>query len=218
MKKLLLLVMGLALLLTTKAFAYKDGDFQLWNTDVEEYSIDKNLKVALEEEFRWGGDVSEFYYHHYDLGVNYTLDKHWSVGGGYRQIYELSKNKFKMENAPYLTATLSLSKWGINFESRNRMEYRYFAYKADSARYRNKFTLKYPMKLGKIDVQPFVSDEVLFGFGGTNQFNQNRLSSGLGVNITKNIKAEIYYMLLTNKSAGKWIDYNVLGTKLKISF
>lgn len=218
MKKKIFVIVGLALFLATKAYAYSDGDFQVWNTDIEEYKINKKLKVALEEEFRWGGDAHEFYYHHYDLGLSYTLNKYWSIGGGYRQVYELSNRKFKMENEPYLTATLSLSKKGFNFESRNRLEYRYFKYKADSGRYRNKFTIKYPLKFKKIEIQPFVSDEVFFGFGGTNQFNQNRLSSGLGFNLTKSIKAEVYYMLVTNKSAGKWVDSNVLGTKLKIAF
>ncbi|MFA5287425.1 MAG: DUF2490 domain-containing protein, partial [Candidatus Omnitrophota bacterium] len=141
-----------------------------------------------------------------------------SFGGGYRQVYELSKNKFKLENEPYITATLTLTGAGFVLDSRNRLEYRHFDYKADSGRYRNKFTLKYPLRIARFEVQPFLSDEVFFGFGGTNQFNQNRLSSGLGMNITKNIKAEIYYVLVTTKSSIGWSDANVLGTKLKIAF
>lgn len=218
MKKAIFVVIGLTFVLAAKVYAYGDGDFQIWNTDIEEYKINNNLKVALEEEFRWGGNAHEFYYQHYDLGLSYALSKYWSIGGGYRQIYELSKGKFKMENEPYLTVTLLLSARGFTFESRNRLEYRYFEYKADSGRYRNKFTLKYPLKFAKIEIQPFASEEVFFGFGGTNQFNQNRVSAGIGVNLTKNIKAEVYYMLVTAKSSGKWIDSNVLGTKLKIAF
>ena len=218
----LILVLIITVLATSvlalKVHAYEDGDFQIWNTDTEEYKVNKDLKVAFEQEFRWGNNASEFYYQHYDLGLIYALSKHWSVGGGYRQVYELSKNKFLIENEPYLTATLSLSGGGFNFESRNRLEYRYFEHKADSGRYRNKFTLKYPLKIAKVEIQPYVSDEVLFGFGGTNQFNQNRLSSGLGINLTQNIKAEVYYMLVTVKISGKWMDSNVLGTKLKIAF
>lgn len=218
MNKVILLIAGLLLIFSAQAYSYSDGDFQVWNTDIEEYKINKDFKVALEEEFRWGGDAHEFYYHHYDLGLSYALNKYWSIGGGYRQVYELRNSKFQLENEPYLTATLFLSKGGLNFESRNRLEYRHFKYKADSGRYRNKFTFKYPLKLAKIEIQPFVSDEVFFGFGGTNQFNQNRLSSGLGFNLTKNIKAEVYYMLVTTKSSGKWVDSNVLGTKLRLGF
>lgn len=218
MKKLILIQVVLALLLTARVYAYDDGDFQVWNTDVEEFKVNKNLKVAFEEEFRWGGNAREFYYQHYDLGLTYNLNKYWSIGGGYRQVYELSKGHFRPSEEPFLTATLSFSGAGFLLDSRNRFEYRHFYYKADSGRYRNKFTLKYPLKVAKFELQPFLSDEVFFGFGGTNQFNQNRLSCGTGFNITKNIKAELYYMLVTAKSAGKWLDSNVLGTKLKIAF
>ena len=198
------------------AQAYSDGDFQIWNTDTQEYKINKDFKVSLDEEFRWGGDAREFFYQHYDLGLSYKLSKYWSVGGGYRQAYELRKGKFKPENQPYITATLSLSAAGIIFESRNRFEYRNFCYKADSGRYRNKFTLKYPLKIAKFEVKPFLSDEIFFGFGGTNKFNQNRFSSGFGFDIIENIKAEIYYMLVTSESSKRWIDSNVLGIKFKI--
>jgi hypothetical protein len=218
MNKAVFILMGLILSLAVRAYAYNDGDFQVWNTEIQEYKINKKLKVALEEEFRWGDNAHEFYYQHYDLGLTYFLNKYWSIGGGYRQVYELSKRKFMPEEEPYLTATLFLSKKGFLFDSRNRFEYRHFDTKADSGRYRNKFTVKYPLKIAKFEAQPFLSDEIFFGFGGTNKFNQNRLSTGAGFNITKNIKAEIYYMLVTAKSSGKWIDSNVLGTKLKIAF
>ena len=217
MKKVLLLT-GVAFLFVVSAFAYDDGDFQIWNTEVEEFKINQDTKLAFEEEFRWADNANEFFYHHYDAGLAYALNKYWGIGGGYRHIYELSKGKFKLENEPYLTATLSLAKEGFSFESRNRLEYRHFDYKADSWRYRNKFTLKPPWKFTKIQLQPLVSDEILFGFGGTNQFNQNRFSAGLGMSLTKNIKAEIYYMLVTAKSAGTWVNSNVLGAKLKLSF
>jgi hypothetical protein len=69
-----------------------------------------------------------------------------------------------------------------------------------------------------MEIQPNVSDEILIGFGQTNQFNQNRFSTGLAMNLTKNLKAEIYYMLQSSKSSGKWVDANVLGTKLKLAF
>lgn len=208
----------LALMIVGSAYAYDDGDFQIWNTDTEEFKIDKDSKIAFEEEFRWGDNANEFYYHHYDAGFFYNLKKYLSIGGGYRQIYELKRGKFKPENAPYVTATLLWDLEGFKFEDRNRLEYRHFDYQADSGRYRNKITVKSPWKFTEIEIQPYVSDEIFFGFGGTNQFIQNRFSSGLGMNLTSNIKAEVYYMLVSAKSSGKWVDSNVLGTKIKFTF
>lgn len=202
----------------SRIYAFDDGDFQVWNTDVEEFKINKKLKGAFEEEFRWGDNANEFFYHHYDFGLFYNLNKYWNVGGGYRHIYELRKGDFKIENEPYLIATVFLEKKGFAFDSRNRLEYRHFAYQLDAWRYRNKFTLKFPWKFTRMQIQPFLSDEILVGFGSANQFNQNRFSPGFGMNLIKNAKAEIYYMLQSTKSSGKWTDANVLGTKVKILF
>jgi hypothetical protein len=204
---------------TGVAHAYKNGDFQVWNTDVEEFKAGKNSKIAFEEEFRWGDNAGEFYYQHYDAGFFYNLREWFNVGAGYRQVYELVNKRFKAENEPYATATLSWELDNLKFEDRNRMEYRDFNYKHDSWRYRNKISLKLPWKFTKIDIQPYVSDEIFIGFGGVpTDMNQNRFSTGLTMNITKNLKADIYYMLQGTKSSNKWVTANILGTKLKIAF
>ncbi len=219
MRKMVFLVAGFVLFVCTLAYAYDDGDFQIWTTAAEEFKMDKNLKLVLEEEFRWGDDASEFFYQHYDAGVFYSAYKWLNIGAGYRHIYELKKGKFKLENAPYATATLFFEKDGFAFDTRNRLEYRYFNYQDDAWRYRNKFSLKFPWKFTRMKLQPYISDEILISFGADkNGLNQNRLAPGLGINITDNVKAEIYYMLVSTKSSGKWSDANVLGTKLKVAF
>jgi hypothetical protein len=201
-----------------KAYAYDDHDFQVWNTDTEELRISEDLKLALEEEFRWADNANEFYYHHYDAGLSYKLEKWLNIGGGYRHVYELKKGKFKLENEPYLTATLFWSLKEIKFEDRSRLEYRYFDYQSDSCRYRNKFNVKSPWKFTKIEIQPYISDEIFISFDGATELSQNRLSPGLAMNLTKNLKAETYYMLQSAKSSGRWSDINVLGIKLKVTF
>jgi len=218
MKKSAILVMGLFFLITGPIYAYDDGDFQVWNTDVEEFKINKDSKIAFEEEFRWADNANEFYYHHYDVGFFYNLKKYLNIGGGYRHVYELKKGKFKLENEPYVTTTLLWDLLKFKFEDRNRMEYRHFDYQTDSWRYRNKFTVKLPWEFTKLEIQPYLADEIFIGFGTISEFNQNRFSSGLGMNLTKNIKAEIYYMLVSTKSSGTWVDSNVLGTKIKFAF
>lgn len=218
MKRTIFVIAGLFLMLAARAHAYDDGDFQIWNTDVEEFKIGTNAKIALEEEFRWADNASEFSYQHYDIGYFYNLKKYLNVGGGYRQVYELKKGKFKEENEPYLTATLLGALSGFALEDRSRMEYRHFDYQSDSWRYRNKLTIKTPWKFTKIGIQAFLSDEILIGIGKISELNQNRFSSGLSMNLTKNIKGEIYYMLQSSKALGRWTEANVFGTKVKIAF
>jgi len=209
--------MGLVLFLTAKLYAYKDGDFQVWNTDTEEFKINNDTKMVLEQEFRWGGSAKDFYYQHYDLGFFYNLQKYLNVGAGYRHVLSKSKGKFLLENEPYITATLLWDIAGFKFDDRNRLEYQHFDYKDDTWRYRNKFTVKLSWKFTKFDIQPYLSDEIFVLFDDSQRLNQNRASAGLGMTLTKNLKAEIYYMLQSSKSV-KWTQTNVLGTKLKLAF
>jgi hypothetical protein len=217
MKKAIFVIIGLTLFLAAQVYAYDDGDFQVWNTDSEELKINQYAKIAFEQEFRWGGSAKEFYYQHYDVGFFYNLQKYLNVGGGYRHVLSKSKGKFLIENEPYITATLLWDLAGFKFEDRSRLEYNHFDYKDDTWRYRNKFTLKAPWKFTALQIQPYLSDEIFILMDDGQRLNQNRFSAGLGMSITKNLKAEIYYMLVSAKSA-KWLDANVLGTKLKIAF
>jgi Protein of unknown function (DUF2490) len=218
MKKITLAVIGIVLFLSTNVCAYDDGDFQIWNTEVEEIQLKKDLKLAFEQEFRWGDNASDFYYQHYDIGLFYNLNKYWNVGGGYRHVLNKSKGKFLVENEPYVTATFANQFAGFKYDDRSRLEYNHFDYKDDTWRYRNKLTIKAPWKFTKLEIQPFVADEIFILFDDGQRLSENRSTAGLAMNVTKNLKAEVYYMFRTVKNGVKWTDTNVLGTKLKLAF
>jgi hypothetical protein len=140
------------------------------------------------------------------------------VGAGYRHILSKNtRNKFLIENQPYITATLFWELVGFKFDDRSRLEYNHFDYKGDRGTYRNKLTIKAPWKLTKLQIQPYLSDEVFFVFDDNENFNKNRFSAGIGMTIFKNLKADIYYMLQSSKSR-RWSDTNILGTKFKLAF
>lgn len=218
MKRIVFMACALTLLLSTDLYAYKDGDFQVWNTDIEEFKVDKDAKIVLEEEFRWGGSAKEFYYQHYDLGFFYSLQKHLVLGGGYRHVLSKSKGKFLVENEPYISAILLWDFEGFKFDDRSRLEYNHFDYKDDNWRYRNKLTVKFPWKFTKFEIQPYLADEIFILFDDSQRLNQNRFFSGIGMVITKNLKGEIYYMLQSLKNSSQWTTANVLGAKLKLTF
>ncbi len=222
MKKKILAAVVLGLMIAGSVYAYDDHDFQVWNTDIEEMKLNKKSKLVFEQEFRLGDNASDLYYQHYDVGYVDDLSKYLNVGIGYRYIKEMKNKAFRVENEPYLLATLFWELAGFKFDSRNRFEYRTFDYdQVDSGRYRNKLTVKFPWKFTKIEIQPYLADEIFIRFNGTD-LNQNRIFAGLGFNTTKNLKGEIYYMLQSTKNYSKfgstWTDTNVLGTKLKLIF
>jgi len=199
------------------AYPYDDGDFQVWHTENQELKVGKKSKIALEEEFRFGDNASEFYYHHYDAGFVYNANKHLDLGINYRQVYELKKGKFKEENRPHVNATVKYDFYGFKIDDRNRFEYRHFDYQDDSWRYRNKFSVKFPWKFTKVEIQPYLADEIFLELEN-GELTRNRAYSGIGFTLLKNLKGEIYYLLQSTKSSGRWTDTNVLGTKLKLAF
>ncbi len=217
MKKILC-IMVVAMVMSVNAYAYDNGDFQIWNTDYQDVKVIKDVKLTMEQEFRFGENASEFYYQHYEWGAVFGFDKMLDIALCYRLILDKYKHKWREEDQPNANATLKFDLWKFKFDDKNRIEYRHFRFKEDSVRYRNKFGLKLPLDFLKIKVSPYASDEIFIASDSTG-FNENRFSSGIEFGLTKYVKADIYYMFKSNKiKDDKWNSANVLGTKIKIAF
>lgn len=199
-----------------RGLAYDNGDFQVWHTESQEFKVKDSYKIAFNEELRLGDDASELYYHHYEAGF-FLLKENLELGLGYRQAYEKKGKSFRAENQPHLIATFKKELGKFKLEDRNRLEYRNFQDKDAIWRYRNKLTVKFPWKFTRFEFQPYLADEV-FIEADSKGFSRNRFYCGFQLIFTKKIKGEIYYLLQTSESSGKWINANVLGTKLKLSF
>lgn len=210
--------MALIISISTNACAYENGDFQIWYTNNQAIKLYKDVKLAMDQEFRFGENAGEYYYQHYEWGFVFGFDKRLDISIGYRLVLDKYKHKWREEDQPNAAATLKYDLWKFRFEDRNRIEYRHFRFKNDLVRYRNKFTIKLPLDFAKIRISPYASDEIFIASDSTG-FNENRFSSGLEFELTKYVKAEIYYMSKENRLRGKkWNNANVLGTKIKIAF
>ena len=200
-------------------FATDDGDFQYWSKAGVSFDIDKDWKFTFGEEFRLGDDAGDLYRHHSDLGLVYKSLADWiDLGFNFRWVFEKdSKDKWRQENRPHLNLTVKGKLFDLDVSSRSRFEYRDRENKKDVWRYRNKVTLKLPLELTSLKLQPYLADEVFINFD-EGDFNRNRLYSGLSLNLSKNIKAEVYYLWQSSESGGDWKDINVLGTQLKFRF
>lgn len=206
------------LLIAVSAYAYESGDFQIWNTNGEEIKIGKSTKFTMEQEFRYGENATELFYQHYDWGFGWDFDKRLELNLGYRFVLERIKHKWMESDEPYTVLTWKQDIWKFKFEDRNRIEYRHFRFAPDQVRYRNRFTLKYPLDFRGITIAPYTSDEIFVSSNGTG-FNQNRFESGLEFGLTKYVKASIAYMQQQIRGKGdKFYLANVLWFKGKIMF
>jgi len=200
------------------AFAFDNGDTQYWNTESISWKINDVWAVKLEEEFRFGDNASDFFYQHSDLGLTYSGFAQWlALGLNYRGIFEESKNNWQYENRPHLNVVLKTKVNDIRISNRSRLEFRIRKSVEDKTRYRNKSTIKLPVKWSRFEWQPYIADEIFLEFEST-EMTRNRLYAGFGGKLNKYLGLEFYYILETKKSSDDWKDTNVLGTKLKLLF
>lgn len=215
-------ILGICLVaLAQWAYAYDNDDFQVWNTDGQEFKVNDKSKIVIEEEFRYGDNAHELYYQHYDTAFAYAFNKNLDLTLSYRQVLEKKRGKFRTENEPNVNAILKWDAFGCKLSNRFRFEYRHFNYQPDSFRYRNMFTVRLPWKFTKFEIQPYFADEAFVSSRGA-AINNNRFYSGLSFILTKHIKADLYYLLqhtrTVTKYATEWPRINVFGTKIKLIF
>jgi hypothetical protein len=77
-----------------------------------------------------------------------------------------------------------------------------------------------PFTVCKHSIMPYVSGEIFYE-ERKGEFDQYRVSSGVSLNLTKDIVFDIYYLLRSDKDSttrDDWTDANVLGTALTFSF
>ena len=207
-------------LLSGPCFAFDDGDFQYWSTADGSFDINKDWKCSFEEEFRFGDDAGELYYHHSDLGFVYKGFAEWiDLGFNYRQVFERtdSEGEWTQENRPHLNVTLKGRLFGLSVSDRSRFEYRDREDKGDLWRYRNKVTVKLPLELTELKLKPYLADEVFVPLDDDN-ITKNRVYAGVSFKVLENMTGEVFYLWQSSRSAGDWNDTNVLGTRLKFRF
>jgi len=135
----------------------------------------------------------------------------------YRGIFEQKSNVWKYENRPHLNITLKYTLNDIKMSNNSRFEFRIRDDSEDKIRYRNMTTVKFPAKWSRFEIQPYLADEIFLDEESIEMI-RNRLYAGFSGVITKNLKADVFYVWESNKATDDWIDVNVLGTKLNLSF
>ncbi|MDD4201958.1 MAG: DUF2490 domain-containing protein [Candidatus Omnitrophica bacterium] len=217
MKKIFILISVISMLIEVSSYAFENGDFQYWNNESVSLKIKKSWKVTLAEEFRFGDNSSVLYYEHTDIGIVYSgLAKWLDLGINYRHIYEKNKGKWQLENRPHFNATFKFSFFDLDLSNRALFEYRIRKNKHDYWRYRNKLTVKFPLKLTRFKIQPYTADEIFFDLD-KEKVDRNRIYMGFNIKLTDDLQGDIYYMIQSSKNE-KWEHWNIFGTSLKLLF
>ena len=207
-----------ALLPSRVCFGFDDGDFQYWATAKARFDINKDWYGTVAEEFRIGDDAERLYYRHTDLGVVTSLADWLTLGFNFRHISERGTGRdWKWENRPHLNLSFKWKLGDLALSDRSRFEYRDKYNAKDMWRYRNKFTVKFPLELTPLKLKPYVAEEIFIDLDQSG-INRNRFYSGFSLKLSKSLSGNIYYLWQASKANHSWNDIHVLGTQLEFRF
>ncbi|MCH9609704.1 MAG: hypothetical protein S4CHLAM45_00940 [Chlamydiales bacterium] len=185
------------------------------------YSGTKNLSkksnLYFEAEQRWRKHASEMHLYYFGIYYGYYFSNCFEVRPGYRQWWRIVRGKWEPLYTPLLDGIYSNSYGKWKFRNRSRGEILIFGEDRKSEwRFRNLTEIKLPIALGKMELTPYIFDEVFFR--ETVGFVQNRISGGGEFKITDKLTGRIGYIYRTLKGARQWNVDNVLATYFKYKF
>lgn len=198
----------------TCTLAFAQNGTGSWNVANVKVNLDKKWLVFGELQLRSNGFYEQFYYTEYKTGVQYQLDKNFTLllGLGNYDTYNPTGNfKSPMVNDEtriwqQLTMTQFLDR--LIFEHRYRVEQR-FVYAGYRNRFRYRLNCTVPLnnkKLSPKTLYVYAYNELFFTNKGS-YFERNRVTAGAGYQFTKELTVQVGYI--------NQFDYQPSGNRSK---
>ena len=196
--------------------AFASDEWQYWNEIKLKHSIGEKLDAHFKIEQKLVDDFNYFGLHNYALGVVFKINKYFDFELNYKYEREKGEKEWTEEHRVAIIPITKLEWMGNKFNIKTRFEYR--SLEGESKwKWREKLKIKRLIKIGVFKFTPFLSEEIFYDFK-VNEFNQNRVATGISKMITKNSGIDLYYMRKNNKRDGAWLGVNILGTKFSLKF
>ena len=190
--------------------------FEDWiNIDVAG-EINKKLELKLEYQHKYSHEDNRIRSSHVDMGVTYKVNK-FSIGGFYREIYEMKGGNRVTELRPHLDLFYKIND---NLKLRLRNEYRIKELNDNVFRYR--LRLAYSLNVWD-NYNPFFQNEINFSEGS---LVRDRIILGLSINIKNSpFKIKPSYIFESNRKESSsepnsfsWSLRNILKIACNIKF
>jgi len=145
----------------------------------------ENIKVRVEEEFRFDNSASSLAYAHTDMGAKVRLLRgdvlKLDSSFNFRQVYTKREKIYEREDRPHLSFELRALLWkSLETSNRLRLEARF---KDDlSPRWRNRLGIKINLER---QVDLIISDEIFMSY--EQGIQKNRIFAGVDIRVHKNI-------------------------------
>jgi len=201
MKKLLVLVMVIFM-----SELNAQSPFENWNTLNIKGKINDQWTLAIEGEQRYNHPNQHVRYFHTDVGLVRKVNDKFSIGGYYRELYELKGEERVMEIRPHLDF---FYKFHDRWKVRVRNEYQIKELEDNLFRLRLRPTYTY--KINET-FSPFIQTE---GFFVGTTLVRNRFNPGIAIKISKMVIEPGYMLESNNKSEWSHIHIFWINTKIK---
>lgn len=203
-----------------------ETDFQIWN----ETTFVKPVLKTKDSKVKDVARLSLLFFGTLRLGQNRAFPVDKRVGTG----FELRLNDSFTFTPTYLYRSANpgrnvkeyehrirfdityQKKWKhVAIKNRDRVEYRVRNARADSIRFRNKFTFMVPVKKDGNEIfTPFISTEPYYDFSAKN-WSSHELWAGVSRKLSKSVTAEFFYVRRDNRT-GAPRHINGVGANFKI--
>src|SRR5687767_5193187 len=203
-----------------------DTDFQVWHEttfqlpvikakDEKQKSFDR-LTLLFITSLRLGQNRLAPVDERVGGGFDLVINKHFNFSPTYLYIAgQPGRGRKEFEHRLRFEVTYNHKFKHFSIKDRNRVEYRVRHSRADSVRYRNKFTFSVPINRdGKELFTPFISDEPYYDFTAE-QWSRNDFSPGIAKKFTDKLSGEFFYVWRHNRT-GLPKDVHALGFNLKV--
>jgi len=212
----LFLAIALAGCLTAGAQSTKPprDDNQIWTETQVAIPFDKNASLVLLGILRFGRNVSRPVNERIGAGVSFKAGKYLTLFPFYLHVAsQPTSTSHSTEDRLTLEATLKFPARRFTIADRNRVEFHIHHPAPNFIQYRNRLQLEHPLKVGKLEVDGFVADEVFYD-SAANAWIRNRAYVGASRKINKHFTLELHYVR-QNDSHSHPGDINALGTTFK---
>ena len=200
------------------------GDLEQWTSVGISKKLGKNWKLSLDQEFRFTNDISQFDIYFTDFGVDYKLNKHFSLGANYR--FYQNKNSDGIFQTQHRWSTDAEYKQKIDrFTLAYRLRFQnkdedFFTSESSNNLYnlRNKFSLDYNIKNFKFD--PFFEAELYRQIydATTTELSKLRWTLGLEYSLKKFGDLEMFYRIDNELNQSYNKNTYIFGLGYKFSF
>ena len=200
------------------------SDLEQWTSIGISKKLGKNWKLSLDQEFRFSKDVSQFDVYFTDFGIDYKLNKHFSVGANYR--FYQNKNSDGIFQTQHRWNTDAEYKQKIDrFTLAYRLRFQnkdedFYTSNSENNIYnlRNKFSVNYNINNFKFD--PFFSAELYRQIDNVNttELSKLRWTLGLEYSLKKFGDVELFYRIDNELNQSYNKDTYIVGLGYKFSF